>query len=249
MLLSGKRALVTGAQQGIGRASAVALAKAGAAVAVNWFDDEGAAFDVKRQIESDGGACTLVRADLAAPGGVVSMFECLPAGFGDIDILVNNAGIFPRVAFLDLDEPTWDRTHAINLKAATFCAQHVARSLVARGAAGSIINMASMSVRGSPRGTHYSATKGGMLSMTRAAALELAPYGIRVNAIAPGVVDTAQPRAGFGEDEIEAMGRSLPIGRIGRTDEIADIVVFLASDASSFIVGEIIHANGGAYMA
>lgn len=247
-MLTGKRALVTGAQQGIGRAAALALAQAGADLAVHWLDDKAAAESLRNEIAALGRECTTVQADLGARGGVEALFDGL-ADFGEPDILVNNAGIFPRVAFLDLDEATWDRTHDVNLRAAAFCMQRAARSMVRRGVGGSIVNMTSMSVRGSPRGAHYSATKGGLLSLTRAAALELAPYGIRVNAVAPGVVDTAQPRAGFGEEEIEAMGRSLPIGRIGRPREIADIVVFLASDASSFVVGEVIHANGGAYMA
>lgn len=249
MALSGKKALVTGAQQGIGRATALALAQAGAAVAVNWLDDEAAILDLKREIEAGGGICQPVQADLRTIDGIDRMLTAVVDGIGHVDVLVNNAGIFPRVEFLDLDEKTWDDTHAINLKAATFCTQRVARSMIARKAPGSIINMCSMSVRGSPRGTHYSASKGGMLSMTRAAALELAPYGVRVNAIAPGVVDTAQPRAGFDEDEIAEMAKVLPIRRIGRPSEIADIAVFLASDASSFVIGEVIHANGGGYMA
>lgn len=247
-MLEGKHALVTGAQQGIGRESALALARAGADVVINWLDDRQAAESLREEIIGLGRRSIAVQADIASMAGIDALFEAA-AGFGPIDILVNNAGIFPRVSFLELDEATWDATQTINLKAAAFCMQRAARDMVRRGAGGSIVNMASMAVRGSPRGAHYSASKGGLLSLTRAAALELAPYGIRVNAIAPGVVDTAQPRFGFSESEIEAMGQAQPLRRIGTAKEIADIVVFLASEASSYVVGELIHANGGAYMA
>ena len=136
----------------------------------------------------------------------------------------------------------------INLKGACFCAQAVARAMVAAGRPGAVINLTSgAAFRSSPRGVHYVASKGGVLSMTRAMALELAPYRIRVNAIAPGLTDTAQPRYGSNEVELAEAARAIPFGRMARPEEIARGAVFLASDDAGFVTGQTLHVNGGSY--
>ena len=248
--LTGKAALVTGAQQGIGKAIAIGLAEAGADVAINYLDGEADAEAVAAAVRALGRRALVLRGDVAAsetPGGLTA---ATVAAFGKIDILVNNAGVFPRVPFLDMTEKDWDFVHTINLRAGFFCAQAAARAMVAAGTHGAIVNLSSSSMFGaSPLGVHYAASKGGVVSMTRAMATELAPWRIRVNAIAPGLTDTAQPRYGFSEEELAARGAAMPLGRIGRPDEIADVAVFLASEKASFITGQVIHANGGLFMA
>jgi len=167
---------------------------------------------------------------------------------GPIDILINNAGVFPRVPFLDLTEGDWDYVLDVNLKGSCFCAQAVAKTMVAAGRTGVIVNLTSgAAFRSSPRGVHYVASKGGVLSMTRAMALELAPYRIRVNAIAPGLTDTAQPRYGGSEAELAEAARAIPLGRMARPEEIARAAVFLASDDAGFVTGQTLHVNGGSY--
>jgi NAD(P)-dependent dehydrogenase (short-subunit alcohol dehydrogenase family) len=176
------------------------------------------------------------------------MVAAVEHGLGPIDILVNNAGVFPRVGFLEMAEDDWDYVLGVNLKGACFCAQAVAQRMIAAGRTGSIINLTSgAAFRGSPRGVHYCASKGGIVSMTRQMALELAPHRIRVNAIAPGLTDTAQPRYGMNEEEIAAGGRAIPLGRIAEPQEIASAAVFLASDNAGFITGQCLHVNGGGY--
>jgi NAD(P)-dependent dehydrogenase (short-subunit alcohol dehydrogenase family) len=249
MSCAGKVVLVTGAQQGIGRAMALELAAAGADVGVNWLDDEEAAHSVADGVRATGRRALLVQADVARLDAVKAMVAAVEEGLGPLDILVNNAGIFPRVPFLDMGENDWDHVLDVNLKGACFCAQAAATKMVAAGRPGSIINLTSgAAFRGSPRGVHYCASKGGVLSMTRQMALELAPYRIRVNAIAPGLTDTAQPRYGMGEDEIAASGRTIPLGRIAEPEEIARAAVFLSSDAAGFITGQCLHVNGGGYL-
>ena len=208
MELIGKVVLVTGAQQGIGAALAREFAKAGADVAINWLDDEGTAQYVADEVCAHGRRAILVRADVGRLEQVQEMVSAAEQGLGPADILVNNAGVFPRVPFLEMTEHDWDQVLDVNLKGSCFCAQYVAKAMVAAGRQGAIINIASgAALRGSPRGAHYVASKGGMLSLTRAMALELAPYRIRVNAIAPGLTDTAQPRYGSSEAEIAEMAR------------------------------------------
>src|SRR5260370_15821045 len=188
MQCAGKVVLVTGAQQGIGRAMAIEFAAAGAGVAVNWLDDECAEESAADQVRSRGRRALTVKADAAYIEQSQAMVVAVEQGLGPIDILINNAGVFPRVPFLEMTESDWDYVLDINLKGACFCAQAVAKAMVAAGRRAVLINLTSRAAfRSSPRGVHYVASKGGVLSMTRAMALQLAPYRIRANAIAPGL--------------------------------------------------------------
>ena len=250
MQLAGKVVLVTGAQQGIGRAMASEFAGAGADVAINWLDDESAAQAVAEQVRAQGRRAQLVRADVGELQQVQAMVASTLEGLGPIDVLVNNAGVFPRVPFLEITERDWDHVIDVNLKGSCFCAQYVAKAMISAARPGSIVNISSgAALRGSPRGVHYSASKGGMLSLTRAMALELAPHRIRVNAIAPGLTDTAQPRYGSSEAEIAEMAHAIPLGRMAQPEDIARAAVFLASDNARFITGQTLHVNGGSYLA
>jgi 3-oxoacyl-[acyl-carrier protein] reductase len=249
MRCEGIAALVTGGQQGIGRAIALALAREGADIALNYLDDPGAAEGVAKEIHAAGRRCLLIQGDVSRASDVTALVDAAERGLGSVNTLINNAGIFPRSPFLDLTEAEWDRVHAVNLKGSFLAAQAVARRLVARGAPGAIVNLASSAAyRSSPRGVHYVASKAGIVGLTRAMALELAPHGIRVNAIAPGLTDTAQPRDGHSEGELQAMGHQVPLGRMGQPEDVAAAAVFLASSEARHVTGQVIHVNGGAYL-
>ena len=247
-LLDGKVAVVTGAQQGIGRAAALALARAGADVGVNYLDDQKAAEGVVREITGLGRRAVLVQGDVAVPAQADAIAAAVARELGGLDILVNNAGVYPRVPFLDMKEGDWDYVLDVNLKGSFFCAQAAARRMIDGGRRGAIVNLSSQAVRGAVRGVHYSASKSGVIGMTRAMALELAPHGIRVNAVAPGLTDTAQPRYGNTEDELAALARTVPMGRMAQPAEIGDVIVFLASEDARYITGQVLNVNGGSYM-
>jgi NAD(P)-dependent dehydrogenase (short-subunit alcohol dehydrogenase family) len=250
MKLAGKVALVTGAQQGIGAAIAVALAQEGADVALTWLDKEEKAGSIAFRVRAFGRRALLLHADVSRHGDIEAMVEQTGRQLGPPDILVNNSGVYPRVKLLEMQEADWDYVLDINLKAACFSTIAVARELIASGKPGSVINLASAAVRGAVRGVHYSASKGGVVSMTRAMALELAPHNIRVNAIAPGLTDTAQPRYGNTDDELVEMAKAtIPLGgKLLTPEQIARTAVFLASDDANATTGQVLHVNGGSYM-
>jgi NAD(P)-dependent dehydrogenase (short-subunit alcohol dehydrogenase family) len=248
MRLAGKVALVTGAQQGIGEAIARMFGREGASVVVNYLDNQAAGEAIVTHIREAGGRAMAVAGNVARVSDVHAMVE---AGntFGGIDVLVNNAGIFPRVDFVQMTEAQWDEVLNVNLKGTFFCTQMVVRQLVERRRPGSIVNLASSAAfRSSPRGVHYVTSKAGIVGFTRATALELARYRIRVNAIAPGTTDTAQPRYGMSEEELQAAGRQVPLGRMAVPDDVANMALFLASDESSHVTGQTMHVNGGSYL-
>ncbi len=248
MRLAGKVALVTGAQQGIGTAIALAYGREGADVVVNYLDDQAAAEDIAARIRQYGPRAVTVSGSVAQADDIRAM---VAAGedLGGVNVLVNNAGIFPRVAFFDTTEAQWDDVLGVNLKGTFLCTQAVTRQIAARGQSGAVINLASAAAfRSSPRGVHYVSSKAGIVGLTRATALELAPYRIRVNAIAPGTTDTAQPRYGMSEAELQAVGREVPLGRLAMPQDVADLAVFLASDESRHMTGQTLHVNGGQYL-
>ena len=252
MKLKGKVALVTGAQQGIGAAIAVALAGEGADVAVTWHDNEKAAEAVAQGVRDKGRKALLLKGDVSKLADIEKMVADTVKALGAPDILVNNAGVYPRVPLLEMKESDWDFVLDINLKAGCFGTIAAAKALIAaKKPGGSFINLASSAaVRGAVRGVHYSASKGGVVSMTRALALELAPYNIRVNAIAPSLTDTAQPRFGNTTEELVEMAKAnMPLGgKMLTPEQIARTAVFLASDDSDATTGQILHVNGGSYM-
>jgi len=247
--LKGRVALVTGAQQGIGRAIALAFAQEGADVVVNYLDDLGAAERVATDARKSGVRALVVQGDVSRVEACQALVGRAVQELGGLDVLVNNAGVYPRSPFLELSEREWDFVLDVNLKGSCFCAQAAAKAMIIGGRRrGSIINLSSSSVRGQPRGVHYTASKGGVITMTRTMALELAPHGIRVNAIAPGTTDTAQPRGGNTEEELVAMAKTIPLGRIAQPEDIASVAVFLAADESRHMTGQTLHVNGGLLM-
>jgi len=248
MRCENKIALVTGAQRGIGRAVALRFAQDGAHVALNFFEDKPAAEATAAAIRALGRRCSAIEADVSKPEEARRLVAEAERDLGPIDILINNAGIFPRAAFLELEEAQWDAVLDTNLKGTFVVAQETARRMVKAGRPGAIINLASGApYRGGVRSTAYMASKLGIVGLTRGMSRELAPHGIRVNAVAPGVTNTAMPRLGNTEEGLAALARSNPTGRLAEPEDIADVIVFLATDEARHLIGQLIHVNGGDY--
>ncbi len=243
--LNGQYALVTGANKGIGWAVARLLAQQGARVAVNYPDDA----NYPSRLAELGEGAIAIKGDVGKVDQIEVLFAEVRRAWGRLDILVNNAGIFPRAVVLELDEATWDRVLDVNLKGTFFCAQQAARLMVEQGTAGRIVNLASVSgLVPDPLGSHYNASKAGVIGVTKGLAIALAPHRIRVNAIGPGIIDTDQPRGGMTEEQMVAAGQINPFGRIGQPVDIARAVLYLVSDLSDYVTGQTLFVNGGSLM-
>lgn len=240
--------LVTGGSRGIGAAVALALAEPGAAVAFTHFDkDEEAANQTKALIEAKGAAGAAYWFDISDHAKTAECVADVAARFGRLDVLVNNAGITADALLVRMSEDVWDKVLNVNLKS-VFNATQAAAKIMMRQRSGRIISVASVAGSwGNVGQTNYSASKAGIMGLTRTVARELAPRGITVNAIAPGSIDT-EMTAGLSEKVKEMMLAQIPLGRMGQPQEIADVVAFLASDRASYITGQVIHVNGGMYM-
>lgn len=248
MTLEGRVAVVTGSSRGIGKAIALAMAQAGAHVVINYLANRDLAEEVAREARAMGVQALVVGADVSQRADVERLFSQVLETFGRIDILVNNAAAFqPAVPVVDLPEEEWDRVIAVNLKGQFLCARAAARQMIQQRS-GVIINISSL---GAQVVMHdmaaYCASKGGVETFTRALALELAQYGIRVNGIAPGHINTEENLAWVAEvsGREERFGARIALGRLGKVEEIASTAVFLASDDSGYITGQILYAEGG----
>lgn len=245
--LEGRVAIVTGAGQGIGRAIALGMAREGASVVVAEINPDNAA-QVQKEVEGLGRRALGIPTDVSREDSVNAMVERCIEGFGRIDILVNNAGIYPVSPVEEMAEEVWDRVIGTNLIGTFLCSRAIVPKFLAQRK-GRIISMASgRALQGAEDGAHYAASKGGIIGFTKALALELALHGITVNAICPGVTDTAQPRGHRTEEELYVMGTKIPFGRIGQTEDLVGPAIFLASDAAGFVTGQTVLVNGGAIM-
>jgi NAD(P)-dependent dehydrogenase (short-subunit alcohol dehydrogenase family) len=246
--LNGEVVIVTGARRGIGKAIALTLAGAGADVAVcDLVDDDGQLQAVAGEIEKLGRRSLPVKVDTSKRAEVETMVQKVLDRFGQIDILMNNAGILIRSSLLDLPEEDWDRLMAVDLKSYYLCAQAVGRHMVERKR-GRIVNTASQfAFRTMPGMGPYSIAKAGVVMLTRALAQELGKHGIRVNAIAPGLVKTEFSRESWiNPDFVKQYSAQMPLGRMGETTDLTGAALFLASDASAYVTGHTILIDGGA---
>ena len=248
--LKGRVALVTGSSSGIGRAAAEALAANGARVAINFHHNEAGAEAARSEIVGVGGKAIVVQADVTQASEVQQLVEHTVSEFGPIDILVNNAGsLIERLKILELTEERWDEVIDLNLKSAFLCSKAVAGSMMERKT-GAIINVSSIAGRngGALGSIHYSAAKGGVITFTKGLAKELAPFGVRVNAISPGVIDTPYHEQFSSPEMMKTYAGMIPLGRVGTPAEVGKVICFLASDAASYLAGETIEINGGMFM-
>ena len=243
--LKDKFAIVTGGGRGIGKAIALAFAREGADVAIAELDP-GIGKECAGEIEGLGRRSMFVQTDVSQKSQIDALVANVLKSFGRIDILVNNAGIHIAQPFLEVTEDLYDRTLQTNLKSQFFCAQAVARHMVARGGGGKIINTTSISAEVADAGaSHYCMGKGGSQMLTRAAALELAEHDIQVNAIAPGTIKTKLTDWYETQDSVDYCKKFVPAARFGTPDEIAGAAVYLASDESSYTTGATIVIDGG----
>lgn len=247
MQLTGKTAIVTGGSRGIGRAAALTLAEAGADVAVIYAGNTAAAEETVRLIEEKGRKGLAIQCDVADEAAVTAMVKDVKKELGRIDILVNNAGITRDGLLMIMKEDDWQAVLDTNLTGAFHCTKAVTR-LMMKQRSGSIINITSVvGETGNAGQANYAASKAGLIGFTKSVAKELASRNIRCNAIAPGCIETDMT-AVLGEDTVDAMIKTIPMGRVAQPEEVAKAVLFLASDDASYITGQTLNVDGGMVM-
>ena len=246
--LEGKVALVTGGSRGIGEAIAVSLAAAGASVAVSYATQREKAENVARRIEAKGGRAIALQADVVQENAVREIVAQTESQLGPLDVVVANAGIWKKAVLPEMTLDEWDETLDTNLKGVFLTTKHAARVMTARRSGRLVLISSTSGQRGEAFYSHYSASKGGIISLTKSLALELAPHGILVNCVAPGWVATDMTTETFSSSERAAVEATIPLRRPGTPNEIAGAVVFLASELATYITGEILNVNGGSVL-
>jgi 3-oxoacyl-[acyl-carrier protein] reductase len=250
MDLTGKVALISGASSGIGAATAAVFADLGARVAIGYHRNQKGAEQVRESIAAAGGQAIALPADVREAAGIRALVEGASARFGPIDILVNNAGsLVERMKIREITAEKWDNIMNLNLKSAMLCSQAVAPTMMERKS-GAIVNIVSIAGRngGGPGAGAYATAKGGLIAFTKALAKEMAPFGVRVNAVSPGVIDTPFHEVFSTPEMIRGFVAGIPMGRTGKSLECATVIAFLASEAASYMVGETVEVNGGQLM-
>lgn len=247
MRLDNKVAIVTGSSLGIGKAIALALAAEGAAVTVDYRSHPEEAQEVVEEIENSGGRALAVKADVSEPGDVKNLVEKTVQEFGRLDIMVNNAGMEEKMPFLETPLEVWNRAISVNLTGAWLGCQEAAKRLVEQGEGGRIINVSSVHEdRPMPTNSPYCAAKGGLRMLMRTISVELAPYGITVNNIAPGAIETPiNQNLKDDPDQMNELLSEIPLGRIGQPEDVAGLAVYLASEEASYVTGSTFVIDGG----
>ena len=246
--LHGRAALVTGGSRGIGRACCLALARAGARIAVNYRVETPSAHLLVEEIEAAGGEAFALSADVAQRADAEMLVDETVARFGSVDILVNNAGIWKGAPIEEISDGEWQEMLGINLPGPFHCVR-AAVPAMKEARSGRIVNIASTAgQRGEADHAHYAATKGAIIAMTKSLAVELAPFGVLVNAVAPGWTVTDMTRDDLMGPRREAILKTIPLGRAATPEDVAGAVVFLCSDLASFITGEVLNVNGGSVL-
>ena len=247
--LDGKVAVVTGGSRGIGRAIAAALAVRGARVVVNYASNEAAAVDTVQMVSAAGGTAVPVRFDVSDPAAVDVAFKEIAAGEGGLHILVNNAGVAVNALTLGSRDADWARAIDVNLKGTVNCTRAALRSLMRAREAGRIINITSIVAEmGSSGQGPYAAAKAGIIGLTKTWAREYASRGITVNAVSPGYIDTDMTAKDLPPERRDALIQSIPLGRVGKPEDVATAVAFLAGPGAGYITGEVLRVNGGLLM-